>query len=76
MFDQVKKFFECFCDFDKVFYVFDLCFDLIKYLEIIKWDEFKVKYVKVEKIKVDEFLVFEKFKEVLKFEGVREFFLV
>lgn len=53
-----------------------MCFDLIKYLEIIKWDEFKVKYVKVEKIKVDEFLVFEKFKEVLKFEGVREFFLV
>ncbi|NJF25895.1 DEAD/DEAH box helicase [Thermococcus sp. Bubb.Bath] len=72
MFDQAKKLLERFRDLNKVLYAFDPRFDPTRHPEITKWDELKAKHVKVEKIKVDELPVPEKFKEVLKGEGVNE----
>ncbi|WP_456366032.1 DUF5814 domain-containing protein [Thermococcus sp.] len=72
MFDQAKKLLERFRDLDKVLYAFDPRFDPTKHPEITKWDEIKAKHVKVETVKVDDLPVPEKFKEVLKSEGVSE----
>ncbi len=72
MFDQAKKLLERFRDLDKVLYAFDPRFDPTRHPEITKWDELKAKHVKVERLRVDELSLPEKFKEVLKKEGVKE----
>ncbi|ASJ09529.1 RNA helicase [Thermococcus siculi] len=72
MFDQAKKLLERFRDLDKVLYAFDPRFDPTRHPEITKWDELKAKHVRVERIKVDELPVPEKFREVIKSEGVKE----
>ncbi|WP_297523186.1 DEAD/DEAH box helicase [Thermococcus sp.] len=72
MFDQAKRLLERFRDLDKVLYAFDPRFDPTRHPEITKWDELKAKHVKVETVKVDDLPVPEKFKEVLKSEGVSE----
>ncbi|WP_297498657.1 DEAD/DEAH box helicase [Thermococcus sp.] len=72
MFDQAKKLLKRFRDLDKVLYAFDPRFDPTRHPEITKWDELKAKHVKVEKLRVDELPLPEKFKEVLKGEGVKE----
>ncbi|ASJ04876.1 DEAD/DEAH box helicase [Thermococcus barossii] len=72
MFDQAKKLLERFRDLDKVLYAFDPRFDPTRHPEITKWDELKAKHVRVEKLKVDELNLPEKFKSVLKAEGVNE----
>ncbi|CAI1493630.1 DEAD/DEAH box RNA helicase [Thermococcus nautili] len=72
MFEQAKKLLDRFRDLDKVLYAFDPRFDPTKHPEVTKWDELKAKHVKVEKIRVDELPLPERFKEVLKAEGVKE----
>ncbi len=72
MFEQAVKLLKRFRDLDKVLYAFDPRFDPTKHPEVTKWDELKVKHVKVEKVEVDELPIPEKFKEVLKKEGVKE----
>ncbi len=72
MFDQAKKLLERFRDLDKVLYAFDPRFDPTRHPEITRWDELKAKHVRVERLKVDELPVPEKFKSVLKAEGVSE----
>ncbi|WP_297070869.1 DEAD/DEAH box helicase [Thermococcus sp.] len=72
MFDQAKKLLKRFRDLDKVLYAFDPRFDPTKHPEITRWDELKAKHVRVGRLKVDELPVPEKFKEVLKGEGISE----
>ncbi|NJE41795.1 DEAD/DEAH box helicase [Thermococcus sp. GR6] len=72
MFDQAKKLLERFKDLDKVLYAFDPRFDPTRHPEVTKWDELKAKHVRVERLKVDELNLPEKFKSVLKSEGVSE----
>ncbi|NJE85794.1 DEAD/DEAH box helicase [Thermococcus sp. CX2] len=72
MFDQAKKLLERFRDLDKVLYAFDPRFDPTKHPEVTKWDELKAKHVKVERLKLEELPLPEKFKDVLKSEGVNE----
>jgi len=70
MFDQAKKLLKRFRDLDKVLYAFDPRFDPTKHPEITKWDELKAKRLRIEAVEVDDLPVPEKFKEVLKGEGV------
>ncbi|WP_048148756.1 DEAD/DEAH box helicase [Palaeococcus ferrophilus] len=72
MLDQAKKLLKRFKDLDKVLYAFDPRFDPTTHPEITRWDELKAKHVKVERVRVDELPVPEKFREVLKSEGVNE----
>ncbi|ACJ16467.1 DEAD/DEAH box RNA helicase [Thermococcus onnurineus NA1] len=72
MFDQAKKLLERFKDLDKVLYAFDPRFDPTRHPEVTKWDELKAKHVRVERLKVDELNLPEKFKSILKSEGVSE----
>ncbi|WP_456444046.1 DEAD/DEAH box helicase [Thermococcus sp.] len=72
MFDQARKLLERFRDMDKVLYAFDPRFDPTKHPEVTKWDELKAKHVKVEKLNIDELPIPEKFKGVLRAEGVKE----
>ena len=72
MFDQAARLLKRFKDLDKVLYAFDPRFDPTKHPEVTKWDELKAKHVKVEKVRVDELPIPEKFKEVLKGEKVNE----
>ncbi|WP_010478905.1 DUF5814 domain-containing protein [Thermococcus zilligii] len=72
MFDQAKKLLERFKDLDKVLYAFDPRFDPTKHPEITKWDELKAKHVKVEKVRLDELPLPERFREVLRGEGITE----
>lgn len=72
MFDQAKKLLNRFKDLDKVLAVFDPRFDPIKNPEITKWDELKPKRLKIKRLSIDEINIPEKFKEVLKEEGINE----
>ncbi|WP_461866673.1 DUF5814 domain-containing protein [Thermococcus sp.] len=72
MFDQAKKLLDRFRDLDKVLYAFDPRFDPTRHPEITKWDKLKAKHVRVKKIHIDELPLPEKFKSVLKAEGVNE----
>ncbi|ANF21849.1 DEAD/DEAH box helicase [Thermococcus piezophilus] len=72
MFDQAKKLLKRFRDLDKVLYAFDPRFDPTKHPEVTKWDELKAKHARVERLKVDELNLPEKFKSILKSEGVSE----
>ncbi|CAB48977.1 DEAD/DEAH box helicase [Pyrococcus abyssi] len=72
MFEQAKRLLEKFRDLDKVLYAFDPRFDPTQHPEITKWDELKAKRIKVERMTIDELDIPEKFKDILKLEGIKE----
>ena len=72
IFDQARKLLDRFRDLDKVLYAFDPRFDPTRHPEVTKWDELKAKHVRVEKVHLDELPLPERFKSVLKAEGVNE----